>query len=45
MLSVCLGVPYNVGRQQRDKHVPAVTNTHATTEKLLDTVLSMRSVS
>jgi hypothetical protein len=34
----------NVARQPLGKHVPAVTNTHATTE-LADAVLSVRSVS
>jgi hypothetical protein len=34
-----------VGRQRLRKHVPAATNTHATTEGLLDAVFYMRSVS
>jgi hypothetical protein len=36
----CRGVP----RQWLDKDVPAVTNTHATIEVLLETVVSTRSV-
>jgi hypothetical protein len=45
LLSVCLCVPPNVTSQQLSKHVPAVTNTQATIEELLDAVFYMRSVS
>jgi hypothetical protein len=34
-----------IARQWLDKHVPAVTNTYATIEELLDAVFSMQSVS
>jgi hypothetical protein len=34
-----------VARQRRDKHVSAATNTHATTEELLEAMFSMQSVS
>jgi hypothetical protein len=40
--SLCVP-PLNVVRQR--KKFPAVTNTHATIEKVLDAVFSMRSVS
>jgi hypothetical protein len=40
----CLCVPPIVARQRLGKHIPAATNTHATIEELLDTILSMRSV-
>jgi hypothetical protein len=33
-----------VAMQRLGKHVPAATNTHATTQELLDSVFSMRSV-
>jgi hypothetical protein len=34
-----------VVRQRLGKHVPTATNTHATTEELLDAVFSMSSMS
>jgi hypothetical protein len=43
-LCLCVSFP-NVARQRPGKHVPAVTNTHATMEELLDAVFSMRSMS
>jgi hypothetical protein len=42
-MSVCL--PPNVARQQLGKHVPLVSNTHATEKELLDAVFSVRSMS
>jgi hypothetical protein len=38
-------IPFIVARQWLGKNVTAATNTHATTEKLLGALLSMRSVS
>jgi hypothetical protein len=43
-LYVC-DLPLNVARQRLGKHVPAATNTRATTEELLDALFSMRSMS
>jgi hypothetical protein len=43
LLYVCVSLI--VVRQLLGKHVPAGRNTHATTEELLDAVLSMRFVS
>jgi hypothetical protein len=42
-LSVCSHPP-NVARQRPSKHVPAATNTYATTEELLDSPFYLRSV-
>jgi hypothetical protein len=41
----CLCVPPNVASQQLGKHIPMATNTHTTTEKLLDGMFSVRFVS
>jgi hypothetical protein len=43
-ISVSVYAPFMVTRQRFGKHVPASTNTHATTE-FLDAVFSMRHLS
>jgi hypothetical protein len=44
LLTVFLCVLYNAARQRLDKQVPTATNTHKTTEELLDAVFFVRSV-
>jgi hypothetical protein len=40
----CLCIPPITARQRLGKHVPAVTNIHATVEEFLDASFSMRFV-
>jgi hypothetical protein len=44
-LTVCVSVFVSPSRQRLGKHVPAATNTHATTEELLYALFSMPSFS